>query len=111
MLAPGQPCFQNGMLACGAVVGSQPFGGEGLSGTGPKAGGPLYLSRFATTASAPKASDAQARTKCAGINLGALSWRRVRVVRNSLMNVSFMRLEFARHRCPSVAGFLFSVPR
>ena len=32
----------------GAVVGSQPFGGEGLSGTGPKAGGPRYLHRFAT---------------------------------------------------------------
>jgi RHH-type proline utilization regulon transcriptional repressor/proline dehydrogenase/delta 1-pyrroline-5-carboxylate dehydrogenase len=32
----------------GAVVGVQPFGGEGLSGTGPKAGGPQYLSRFAT---------------------------------------------------------------
>jgi RHH-type transcriptional regulator, proline utilization regulon repressor / proline dehydrogenase / delta 1-pyrroline-5-carboxylate dehydrogenase len=30
----------------GAVVGSQPFGGEGLSGTGPKAGGPRYLHRF-----------------------------------------------------------------
>ena len=30
----------------GAIVGSQPFGGEGLSGTGPKAGGPLYLDRF-----------------------------------------------------------------
>ena len=30
----------------GAVVGSQPFGGEGLSGTGPKAGGPQYLPRF-----------------------------------------------------------------
>jgi RHH-type proline utilization regulon transcriptional repressor/proline dehydrogenase/delta 1-pyrroline-5-carboxylate dehydrogenase len=30
----------------GAVVESQPFGGEGLSGTGPKAGGPLYLTRF-----------------------------------------------------------------
>jgi RHH-type proline utilization regulon transcriptional repressor/proline dehydrogenase/delta 1-pyrroline-5-carboxylate dehydrogenase len=30
----------------GAVVGSQPFGGEGLSGTGPKAGGPNYLHRF-----------------------------------------------------------------
>ena len=30
----------------GAVVGSQPFGGEGLSGTGPKAGGPKYLKRF-----------------------------------------------------------------
>jgi RHH-type proline utilization regulon transcriptional repressor/proline dehydrogenase/delta 1-pyrroline-5-carboxylate dehydrogenase len=32
----------------GAIVGSQPFGGEGLSGTGPKAGGPHYLLRFAT---------------------------------------------------------------
>jgi RHH-type proline utilization regulon transcriptional repressor/proline dehydrogenase/delta 1-pyrroline-5-carboxylate dehydrogenase len=32
----------------GAVVGTQPFGGEGLSGTGPKAGGPSYLQRFAT---------------------------------------------------------------
>lgn len=31
----------------GAVVGTQPFGGEGLSGTGPKAGGPHYLHRFA----------------------------------------------------------------
>ena len=31
----------------GAVVGSQPFGGTGLSGTGPKAGGPDYLHRFA----------------------------------------------------------------
>jgi RHH-type proline utilization regulon transcriptional repressor/proline dehydrogenase/delta 1-pyrroline-5-carboxylate dehydrogenase len=30
----------------GAVVGVQPFGGEGLSGTGPKAGGPYYLYRF-----------------------------------------------------------------
>ena len=32
----------------GAVVGVQPFGGEGLSGTGPKAGGPFYLQRFVT---------------------------------------------------------------
>ena len=32
----------------GAVVGAQPFGGRGLSGTGPKAGGPHYLSRFGT---------------------------------------------------------------
>ncbi|MBO6509445.1 MAG: aldehyde dehydrogenase family protein, partial [Roseibium sp.] len=31
----------------GAVVGTQPFGGSGLSGTGPKAGGPAYLTRFA----------------------------------------------------------------
>ncbi len=38
----------------GAVVGSQPFGGEGLSGTGPKAGGPHYVGRF--RASSPKAA-------------------------------------------------------
>lgn len=37
----------------GAVVGSQPFGGEGLSGTGPKAGGPHYLMRFRQSASRP----------------------------------------------------------
>lgn len=35
----------------GAVVGSQPFGGEGLSGTGPKAGGPHYLPRFTVAGS------------------------------------------------------------
>jgi RHH-type proline utilization regulon transcriptional repressor/proline dehydrogenase/delta 1-pyrroline-5-carboxylate dehydrogenase len=33
----------------GAIVGSQPFGGEGLSGSGPKAGGPHYLNRFRKT--------------------------------------------------------------
>ncbi len=40
----------------GAVVGSQPFGGEGLSGTGPKAGGPHYMLRF-TSAATPEAKD------------------------------------------------------
>lgn len=37
----------------GAVVGVQPFGGRGLSGTGPKAGGPLYLGRLVTPAPVP----------------------------------------------------------
>jgi len=43
----------------GAVVGVQPFGGEGLSGTGPKAGGPLYLYRLLATrpAGLPPAAD------------------------------------------------------
>ncbi|MBN9076642.1 MAG: bifunctional proline dehydrogenase/L-glutamate gamma-semialdehyde dehydrogenase [Rhizobiales bacterium 65-79] len=40
----------------GAVVGSQPFGGEGLSGTGPKAGGPNYLRRFRKAAASAVAS-------------------------------------------------------
>ncbi|SEW25692.1 L-proline dehydrogenase /delta-1-pyrroline-5-carboxylate dehydrogenase [Cognatiyoonia koreensis] len=37
----------------GAIVGSQPFGGEGLSGTGPKAGGPNYLPRFGKSSVTP----------------------------------------------------------
>ena len=45
----------------GAVVGSQPFGGEGLSGTGPKAGGPHYLTRF-TRAPVPLATPDDATT-------------------------------------------------
>lgn len=40
-------CYVNRNMI-GAVVGVQPFGGEGLSGTGPKAGGPHYLPRFCT---------------------------------------------------------------
>ncbi|MCW1955831.1 MAG: bifunctional proline dehydrogenase/L-glutamate gamma-semialdehyde dehydrogenase PutA [Roseobacter sp.] len=41
----------------GAIVGSQPFGGEGLSGTGPKAGGPNYLPRFVAPSAAPVAGE------------------------------------------------------
>ncbi|MBD1549885.1 trifunctional transcriptional regulator/proline dehydrogenase/L-glutamate gamma-semialdehyde dehydrogenase [Pseudomonas typographi] len=45
----------------GAVVGVQPFGGEGLSGTGPKAGGPLYLYRLLATCPGAAASRSLAR--------------------------------------------------
>ncbi len=51
----------------GAVVGVQPFGGEGLSGTGPKAGGPHYLYRFATERTC------SANTAAMGGNAGLLS--------------------------------------
>lgn len=44
----------------GAIVASQPFGGEGLSGTGPKAGGPAYVSRFFKSET-PKFSDSAAK--------------------------------------------------
>jgi RHH-type proline utilization regulon transcriptional repressor/proline dehydrogenase/delta 1-pyrroline-5-carboxylate dehydrogenase len=44
----------------GAVVGVQPFGGEGLSGTGPKAGGPHYLRRFRKSASTSTGEQASA---------------------------------------------------
>ncbi|WP_293267425.1 bifunctional proline dehydrogenase/L-glutamate gamma-semialdehyde dehydrogenase PutA [Neptunomonas sp.] len=43
----------------GAVVGVQPFGGQGLSGTGPKAGGPHYLKRFTREVQSVKASSSQ----------------------------------------------------
>jgi RHH-type proline utilization regulon transcriptional repressor/proline dehydrogenase/delta 1-pyrroline-5-carboxylate dehydrogenase len=45
-LATGNVYVNRNMI--GAVVGVQPFGGCGLSGTGPKAGGPHYLTRFGT---------------------------------------------------------------
>ncbi|HTT81598.1 MAG TPA: bifunctional proline dehydrogenase/L-glutamate gamma-semialdehyde dehydrogenase PutA, partial [Stellaceae bacterium] len=51
----------------GAVVGVQPFGGEGLSGTGPKAGGPRYLHRFAVERSV------SIDTTASGGNAGLLS--------------------------------------
>ena len=46
----------------GAVVGVQPFGGEGMSGTGPKAGGPHYLLRFCAPALAPSMPPAKPAT-------------------------------------------------
>lgn len=46
-LVPAGNCYVNRNII-GAVVGVQPFGGVGLSGTGPKAGGPHYLHRFAS---------------------------------------------------------------
>jgi RHH-type proline utilization regulon transcriptional repressor/proline dehydrogenase/delta 1-pyrroline-5-carboxylate dehydrogenase len=47
----------------GAVVGSQPFGGEGLSGTGPKAGGPDYLHRFTCTPAPEATPDSTSMTE------------------------------------------------
>ncbi|UDL06248.1 bifunctional proline dehydrogenase/L-glutamate gamma-semialdehyde dehydrogenase PutA [Marinobacter sp. CA1] len=45
----------------GAIVGSQPFGGEGLSGTGPKAGGPQYVRRFMKAGTESRATDSSAK--------------------------------------------------
>ncbi|MDH3859794.1 MAG: aldehyde dehydrogenase family protein, partial [Gammaproteobacteria bacterium] len=51
----------------GAVVGTQPFGGEGLSGTGPKAGGPWYLQRFVAETSLPNSSTDEASVDAASL--------------------------------------------
>ncbi|MBY8977458.1 bifunctional proline dehydrogenase/L-glutamate gamma-semialdehyde dehydrogenase PutA [Rhodobacteraceae bacterium NNCM2] len=78
----------------GAIVGSQPFGGEGLSGTGPKAGGPLYVSRFRRTEEveaqdAPVAAPVEAGALAAAIaGLDARNWAarpdKVTVLRRAL---------------------------
>ena len=74
----------------GAVVGSQPFGGEGESGTGPKAGGPHYLRRLT-----------RGLTEPSGVPEGALVDRRrvQRVVQNAARG-----LEFSRHNHGAEAG-------
>ncbi len=46
----------------GAIVGSQPFGGEGLSGTGPKAGGPHYVARFTQSKEQEKSAGVQPKS-------------------------------------------------
>jgi len=58
----------------GAVVGSQPFGGEGLSGTGPKAGGPHYLTRFTTEPMPGGTADDGSTTVETAANLLAGPW-------------------------------------
>jgi RHH-type proline utilization regulon transcriptional repressor/proline dehydrogenase/delta 1-pyrroline-5-carboxylate dehydrogenase len=64
-LAVGNVYINRNMI--GAVVGVQPFGGHGLSGTGPKAGGPHYLLRFATE------QTLTVNTAAAGGNAGLLA--------------------------------------
>jgi RHH-type proline utilization regulon transcriptional repressor/proline dehydrogenase/delta 1-pyrroline-5-carboxylate dehydrogenase len=66
-LAVGNVYVNRNMI--GAVVGVQPFGGHGLSGTGPKAGGPHYLPRFATE------QTVSINTAAAGGNAALLSGR------------------------------------
>jgi RHH-type proline utilization regulon transcriptional repressor/proline dehydrogenase/delta 1-pyrroline-5-carboxylate dehydrogenase len=64
-LAHGNVYVNRNMI--GAVVGTQPFGGGGLSGTGPKAGGPHYLARFAAE------QTVTVNIAAAGGNVGLLS--------------------------------------
>ena len=61
----------------GAVVGVQPFGGEGLSGTGPKAGGPLYLHRLLRSSPGPALAEGALSVAPAGARPGfapMLAW-------------------------------------
>ena len=59
----------------GAVVGVQPFGGEGLSGTGPKAGGPLYLHRLLRRTPGPRLEGVRSDASAAPLRM-LLDWLR-----------------------------------
>ncbi|MFZ1386575.1 MAG: bifunctional proline dehydrogenase/L-glutamate gamma-semialdehyde dehydrogenase PutA [Thiolinea sp.] len=85
----------------GAVVGVQPFGGEGLSGTGPKAGGPYYLARFsqakqnasslqslvisAYTSSIPLVSSSEFAAKAVAAQM---AWDELFLKRSALLNAA-----------------------
>jgi len=85
----------------GAVVGVQPFGGEGLSGTGPKAGGPYYLARFSQakqnapslqslaipgyTSSIPLVSSSEFAAKAAAAQM---AWDELFLKRSALLNAA-----------------------
>jgi RHH-type proline utilization regulon transcriptional repressor/proline dehydrogenase/delta 1-pyrroline-5-carboxylate dehydrogenase len=60
----------------GAVVGVQPFGGEGKSGTGPKAGGPLYLKRLQVAAPEPDLAAPRAPVASVGMMTALGDWAR-----------------------------------
>ena len=62
----------------GAVVGVQPFGGRGLSGTGPKAGGPLYLGRLVQEATVPPGLEGGGAARGLAASLGGELAERVR---------------------------------
>ena len=55
----------------GAIVGSQPFGGEGLSGTGPKAGGPHYVRRFMKSANSAEVTTSDNEASVSALKLQA----------------------------------------
>lgn len=71
----------------GAIVGSQPFGGEGLSGTGPKAGGPHYVPRFALT-----------HEDMAANNSAALPITPTDAVQHSALQAAILRLSVQKSR-------------
>jgi RHH-type proline utilization regulon transcriptional repressor/proline dehydrogenase/delta 1-pyrroline-5-carboxylate dehydrogenase len=75
----------------GAVVGSQPFGGEGLSGTGPKAGGPDYVARFTNPG----------RTVEAGGGAGPVTQD---MVQTALDAVSVAAMPLSSHALPGPTG-------
>ncbi|QOT76367.1 trifunctional transcriptional regulator/proline dehydrogenase/L-glutamate gamma-semialdehyde dehydrogenase [Cupriavidus basilensis] len=89
----------------GAVVGVQPFGGEGLSGTGPKAGGPLYLHRLLSVCP----QDAVARVVRASDTLGGAD--ETSPVRRTLTEALATLKEWAQHESAALPGLAAACER
>ncbi|MFC7297053.1 bifunctional proline dehydrogenase/L-glutamate gamma-semialdehyde dehydrogenase PutA [Herminiimonas aquatilis] len=94
----------------GAVVGVQPFGGEGKSGTGPKAGGPLYLKRLQSNAGndlpadVPNKEVESAKQPVAETALAALlSWSEAR-------NFPVLAAHIRNYACGSLTGLSLPLP-
>jgi RHH-type transcriptional regulator, proline utilization regulon repressor / proline dehydrogenase / delta 1-pyrroline-5-carboxylate dehydrogenase len=84
----------------GAVVGVQPFGGEGLSGTGPKAGGPLYLYRLLSQ----RPDDVLARSLDGRGAVSAPPARQPEGALAALMNWASLHAGAVRKACVRMAG-------
>lgn len=80
----------------GAVVGCQPFGGEGLSGTGPKAGGPNYLDVFMTDINPPETGS---QTSIASVNTLALRQAVEEAKASSSVEVKVTRRQLVSQFC------------
>ena len=90
----------------GAVVGVQPFGGEGLSGTGPKAGGPLSLRRLVR--GAPDPFPALARPACPDLGL-LVDWLRGRVFTDEALRERLLQAA-AHYGGVLLAGLSLALP-
>jgi RHH-type proline utilization regulon transcriptional repressor/proline dehydrogenase/delta 1-pyrroline-5-carboxylate dehydrogenase len=98
----------------GAVVGVQPFGGEGLSGTGPKAGGPLYLHRLLARSPGPVIADGALEATAAALPeaFEALAAWLERDGRQHLEGDAVASLRDAADRCRAraLAGHMLRLP-
>jgi RHH-type proline utilization regulon transcriptional repressor/proline dehydrogenase/delta 1-pyrroline-5-carboxylate dehydrogenase len=89
----------------GAVVGVQPFGGEGLSGTGPKAGGPLYLFRLLAACPPQAAIDELGALDEAGVRASLRSYQPALAAFEALRQWARTAFPKLASRCDRLAAF------
>jgi len=94
----------------GAVVGSQPFGGRGLSGTGPKAGGPHYLTRLMVEKATPRETQAnRGKIDVALISDDSAKKAAKRLMENAIDSEKSWRLTELNNRISAVRQLLAKI--